>query len=774
MGRYLSFLIFLSLISVGGTKVSAAELACSDSLPHQSVGLVLSGGGAKGIAHIGVIKALEDNNIPIDYIAGTSMGAIVGGLYAAGYTTDEMLELILSEGFGYWSTGTIDPRLNFYFNRASQTPAMFTIPISIGDSASKSVPQSLISPLPMNFAFMELFAPFTAQTSGDFDRLMVPYRCVASDVAAKHKVVLGSGSVGDAIRASMSFPAVFQPTEVDGNLLYDGGIYDNFPVDVMRTVFAPSIMIGVDVSTEETGPQTSIVDQLSNMIVQNNDYSLPADEGIKLRLDLNRFGLLDFPKARQIYSIGYDHAMAMMDSIKTRIYTRADSTDRSLRRDVFKSKSPYLRFDRVKVEGGSPRQNAFIEYLFRHHSMSDTIDLEEARRSYYMAISTGKLQDLSVNASYNDSTGLFDLNLDAAVKNNFRVACGGYLTSSNNSYIFLSAGYSTLSFNSVAANASAWIGQSDMAAMLSGDVYLHTSTPSRLSLQAVASRRKFYEDDYLFYEARVPTFIIGHQYFGRLNWNVAAGYLGKFEFGAGFGHLDDTFFRDNRYESYVAGRYNSRHNLGQLYASYQSSTINDINFPTKGADYSVKLMAMAGHFDLFEADKDVATEHSRPKWVQAELRTRNYFPIGRRWSLGLESDVFVSTRKLYGSYNSSIISAPSFAPTPAANNTFNPAFRANNFIAAGVVPIYRYNDNLSARIYCSAFMPMRKIYELPDGSAAYGRWFSHPEFYGEFDVTYHFPFATLAAYANYASYPSRNWNVGISFGIYLHAPDFLR
>ena len=91
MGRYLSFLIFLSLISVGGTKVSAAELACSDSLPHQSVGLVLSGGGAKGIAHIGVIKALEDNNIPIDYIAGTSMGAIVGGLYAAGYTTDEML-----------------------------------------------------------------------------------------------------------------------------------------------------------------------------------------------------------------------------------------------------------------------------------------------------------------------------------------------------------------------------------------------------------------------------------------------------------------------------------------------------------------------------------------------------------------------------------------------------------------------------------------------------------------------------------------------------------
>ncbi|MDE7458486.1 MAG: patatin-like phospholipase family protein, partial [Muribaculaceae bacterium] len=261
MRRYLTLLILLLQLVTG----RAASPGSINSV-HQSVGLVLSGGGAKGIAHIGVIRALEDNNIPIDYIAGTSMGSIVGGLYACGYTTDEMLDLILSEGFSYWSTGTMDPRLSFYLNRARQTPAMLNIPISFGKSKSSSVPQSLISPLPMNFAFMELFSPITAQTKGDFNRLMVPYRCVASDVAARHKMVLSSGSIGDAIRASMSFPAVFQATEVNGALLYDGGIYDNFPVDVMRSVFAPSIMIGVDVSTEETGPQTSILDQLTNLI----------------------------------------------------------------------------------------------------------------------------------------------------------------------------------------------------------------------------------------------------------------------------------------------------------------------------------------------------------------------------------------------------------------------------------------------------------------------------------------------------------------------------
>ena len=128
----------------------------------QSVGLVLSGGGAKGIAHIGVIRALEDADIPIDYVCGTSMGAIVGGLYSAGYTTDEMLDLILSKGFSYWSTGKIDPSLCYNFTMPEPTPALFSFNVGgKADSIQNAVPASLISPIPMNFAFMELFAGFT-------------------------------------------------------------------------------------------------------------------------------------------------------------------------------------------------------------------------------------------------------------------------------------------------------------------------------------------------------------------------------------------------------------------------------------------------------------------------------------------------------------------------------------------------------------------------------------------------------------------------------------
>ncbi len=737
---------------------------------RQSVGLVLSGGGSKGIAHIGVIKALEDNDIPIDYVTGTSMGAIVGGLYAAGYTPEEMLDLILSRGFGYWSTGRIDPNLTYYFNREAPSPVMFSIPLS-SKSKGSSVPESIISPLPMNFAFMELFSGYTAACGGDFDRLFVPFRCVASDVDSHRRKVLDSGRLGDAIRASMSFPIVFQPTVVDSIFLYDGGIYDNFPVDVMRDTFAPTIMIGVDVSTPTKGPQTSFMDQLENLVIQNNDYSMPAEQGIKLHIDLHEFGLLDFPKARQIYRIGYDHAMSMMDSIKARVVSRMPHEVRSLRRAVFKSKVPALRFDRVSVSGGTERQNDYIRYLFRPESGSDTIGIDRARDAYYRAISSGKLRDLSIHSAYDDTTGLFSLDMKAAVKGRFKLGVGGYITSSTSSYLYVSAGYSSLSARSLNLGVSGWIGQSVMAGMLGGRVYLHTPLPSAIDLQGVVSRSKFYETEHLFYEDKTPTFIIDHEYFGRLSWNVAAGRVGTLGVGVGYGALRSSFFRNNRLASYEDGRDNSDFNLGQVFVRYSSSTLDDVNFPTAGHSYDICAMGVSGRNTL----RGSVEAHSRPQWVQGEIRTRNYFPCGRYFTIGLEGDVLISTRKLLDTYSASLTAAPSFTPTPSSASAFNPAFRANSFIGAGIVPVYRYNDKLSLRFGAYGFMPLRRILEtdVPD-EPRYGKWFSHLDVYTELAATYRFPFASLSGYVNYSSVPGDKWHVGLSFGIFILPPKFLR
>ncbi len=769
--------IICATVSLSAQTTTISLPADSAAGKPQSVGLVLSGGGAKGIAHIGVIQALEDNDIPIDYITGTSMGAIVGGLYAAGYTPQEMMELIESRSFSYWSTGRIDEKLTYYWAEPQPTPAMVHFNLGDRDSANpySFLPTSLINPLPMNFAFMDLFSAYTAQCGGDFNKLFVPLRTITSDIYTKKKIVLSHGSLGDAIRASMSFPLVFKPIELDGVLVYDGGIYDNYPVNVMRSDFAPAIMIGVNVSGPDKKPKSNdILQQLEDMIIQNNDYDLPEEYGINIKIHLSEFGLLDFPKAARIYKIGYDKAMEMMDSIKARVTSRIPRETRTVKRDVFKSQTPYVRFDSVTVEGGNHNQNAYLTYLFTHNHR-DTFGIVQARDAFYRAITPGKISDLLPWAVYNPQNGLFNLHLKAQIKDKWRVGAGGYVSSSTSSMIFLTGGYSTLSFNSFSTNLSGWIGQSYLAGLYDARVNLRTPFPSALVLEAVASRHKFYESDKLFYKDNLPTFITSMEFFTRLRYSMAAGRRGKIDIGVGGGLLRDRYFENNRVDFSASDRDRLKRDLMQAVGRYEYNTLNAPQYPTGGARYQLAVMGVYGkyHYEPTATSQEVAYDNHHG-WGQIEASTENYFSIGRHAALGLSTHILASTRELQPGYNASIIDAPAFQPTPSSYNTFNPAFRANQWTTVGLMPIWKISQTVQLRGDFHGFMPWRKIIERSDGTAHYGSWFSQPEFFGEAALIINLPFAAVTAYGNYMSYPARNWNFGISFGIFMLAPRFLR
>ena len=236
----------------------------------QKVGLVLSGGGAKGAAHIGVIKALEENNIPIDYVTGTSAGAIVGSLYAMGYTPEEMVQLMLSDQFSYWQTGTVENEYQYYFTRPDPTPQFGHFSIDMTDSLqvkANFLPESLINPIQMNQAFMGLFSQAAAKAVWNFDNLFVPFRCVASDVYGKKPIIFKNGDLGDAVRASMTFPFFFQPIWRDSVPLFDGGIYDNFPVGPMKEAFHPDFIFGSSVAGGNNKPSTNPYNQIESMIM---------------------------------------------------------------------------------------------------------------------------------------------------------------------------------------------------------------------------------------------------------------------------------------------------------------------------------------------------------------------------------------------------------------------------------------------------------------------------------------------------------------------------
>ena len=143
------------------------------------------------------------------------------------------------------------------------------------------IPTSMVNPIQMNLVFVELFASATAGCKGDFNNLFVPFRCIASDVYNKKALVMRNGDLGDAVRASMSFPFVFKPIEIDSVLAYDGGIYNNFPTDVMRNDFHPDIIIGSAVADNPKKPEeNNLMSQIENMVMQKTDYTIPDSTGI--------------------------------------------------------------------------------------------------------------------------------------------------------------------------------------------------------------------------------------------------------------------------------------------------------------------------------------------------------------------------------------------------------------------------------------------------------------------------------------------------------------
>lgn len=756
--------------------MTVSVLAAHASRP--GVGLVLSGGGAKGIAHIGFIQALEDNDIPIDCITGTSMGAIVGSLYAIGYSPADMMSLLASDYFASMAAGAVDPQLSYYFAKPKATPQMFGMNFGGKDkqSYSRFDPQSLIAPSPMGFGFIQIYGPASAQAGNDFNRLMVPFRSVASDVTDGHAHVFSHGDLSDCVRASMSFPMVFQPVKMDGKIMYDGGLYAVFPVEAMDTIFNPDIILGVDVSSG-AGPDNpnSFMDQLDLLIQHPQNSDVPPSRGIKVRIDLNEYGLLDWGAAGTIYRRGYESAMGMMDSIKSRVAERRPAAEVAARRKAFLAGNPRLTFDRVNVTGGTKAQNEYIRHLFAPRKGLDTLSLDETRADFYRALSSGKIKTLASQATYNPDTRLFTLNLDAFVKKNFDVGLGGYITSSNNSFLYARTGFSSLSFSALSAGLEAWIGQSYMAGALSGQINVPTRIPSAFRFTAVAARRRYYETEKIFFKDTEPAFVTKHEYFGRLSYAVAAGRTGELEFGVGGGRQYNSFYRTDSRLSPEPGRDRLTLDLAQIYAGWTSYTLDNINFPTSGHSYKARLTGFWGRSATrsYMSDGSIATTSSHPAWAQLELDIRKYFNIHKHFSLGLEAQTIASNRKLLHDYYATISTAPGFAPTPSSHNVFDPELRAFSYAAAGIVPVYKYNSRLSARANAYAFVPYRPLVMTPDAGVRYGKWFSRAEFIGEVNAVLALPFADLSVYGNWTS-SSHHFNVGIALGIYLTAPQFLR
>jgi NTE family protein len=298
----------VGLLCVASVPAAGAEEPAGESLERPRIGLALSGGGARGAAHVGVLRVLEELRIPVDYIAGTSMGSIIGGLYASGMTPDQ-IETALKDMD--WDNVFSDrpPRIDRPFRR-KRDDDLYLVKVRPGFNDGKlTFPSGAIQGQKFDLALRQLVRHVS--NVSDFDELAIPFRTVATDIGTGKPVVLGSGDLAMAMRASMAVPGAFAATEIDGRLLVDGGITNNLPINVVRDMGA-DIVIAVDISTplapaENVRNMLQITTQLTSIMTRTNaelQIASLTERDVLIVPDLGAIGSGDFNLAVQAVETG--------------------------------------------------------------------------------------------------------------------------------------------------------------------------------------------------------------------------------------------------------------------------------------------------------------------------------------------------------------------------------------------------------------------------------------------------------------------------------------
>jgi NTE family protein len=279
------------------------------------VGLVLSGGGAKGFAHIGVLKVLEEAGIKIDYIGGTSIGAVVGGLYASGYNASQIDSIFQATNFDELLNDFI-PRSskNFYERRNDELYALVLpfskLKIGIPEALSKGMYNyNLLSRITRNVRHIK-----------DFNQLPIPFLCIATNIETGEEVLLNKGNLAQAMIASSAFPSLFSPIEIDGKLLVDGGVANNYPIEEVRKLGA-DIIIGVDVQNDlldrtQLKDATRILVQITNLQSIDRMKKNVKETNIYIKPDIKNYGVISFDKGKEIIRKGEEATFSVFEKIK--------------------------------------------------------------------------------------------------------------------------------------------------------------------------------------------------------------------------------------------------------------------------------------------------------------------------------------------------------------------------------------------------------------------------------------------------------------------------
>lgn len=723
-------------------------LCISFSLHAQKVGVVLSGGGAKGLYHIGILKALEENNIPIDYISGTSMGAIIAGLYAAGYSADDMIYFFTNDNIAGWVSGKIEDKYVFYYSQDEVRPSLFSTNIDLksiirtqkankenpdsksmfaGTTTSALASTTILPSTQLDVELMGYFASANAKSKGNFDNLFVPFRCVASDVVKKEQYVWKEGDLATAIRSSMAIPIVFSPILKDSMVLYDGGVYNNFPWRDMDQEFKPDFIIGGRCVAGNSPNIHTLTGQIELMVMQTTDYTIPKESGLVIGRNVD-VSVLDFSSPLTTIEQGYSDAIEMMDSIRKKITRRTPQEEVEKRRLKYKSSLPVLEFsgrsveslDNIKVPTRKER-SLTADTLFIDTSRprnkgkltNDSYSFAAFKSIFYRTMLDREMKSGFPKANFNPETGLFDLEVKMSSVPIFKLRGGLNISSSSINQAYLGVifqdnrrnrgvyavdGYLGSFYNSTVISTRHNFYERETPFYLKNSITYNYTDYARANNQKITFNSLFKEGNYVSNEIYWSS-ILG----------VKVSRDGKAEIRFATGN-ESIKFSDKNLGTDIAPNERGNVYYATLGGSISRNKLNYEVYPTRGSRQSLSLSATYGRIKITSPvdGEPYGTETSylkRETWLGASFSREDYFHLTRWFTLGYSAEATWANLPDMGNDYINRAFSPRFTPTTFSRTLFLPEFQGNSYIAGGIMPIFELNEKLYLRAGVFVYKP---------------------------------------------------------------------
>lgn len=695
---------------------------CSTQLYAQKVGLVFSGGGAKGLSHIGTLKALEENHIPIDYITGTSMGGIVGAMYAAGYSPKEIEEIALSKDFQNWVNGRYTSDYTYYFQKNAPNASMLTAKVAIDTGFHFSFRSNIINDIPLNFAFLELFSQASAVSKDNFDHLFVPYRCMVADVLSQKSITVGKGNLAEAVRATMTVPIIYRPIKLDGKYVFDGGLYNNFPADVMEKEFKPDYVIGVNVSSKTYNEYPkNIDDRLMNrflvyMFLSKSDSTMIGKNGVYIQPDLGDYSVTNFAPVEDLIKKGYDATMADMPRIKALIKNRVDPAALEKKRAQFNAKKPDLNFSNIIVSGVNSQQKKYVERLFK--SDKATFNLQDIKRGYYKLVADQTFETIYPKISYQPLSDSYTFEVVAQPKKSFKLDLGGNISTRPISNVFLGAEYNYLNRKAYTFGTSFYSGRFYESVQVNGRIDYPTKLPLFLAAELTYNHWNFYNTSKIFIENPRPIYIEQSDRKIDLAMGAPLNYNTKVVLHASFINNNDRYSPNNTFsvgdllDQTIFNGFRGSLNL-------EKNSLNRKQYATNGQSFSLSVNYTTGRENynpgnIFRNTPGLAKAPGASnlrQWGTIKLSQENYFFHLKKYTLGYIVEGVISNQPLFNNYYATLLVSPAFYPLQDSRSLFLDKFRATTYAAGGIKNIYNFKKNLDFRLEGYLFLP-HKEFEL--------------------------------------------------------------